>query len=66
MSDTIHTHPIGDLIEHDTASDDCACGPTIEAVKRDDGSAGWHILHHSLDGREFKDGAMHNNGAEDM
>ena len=49
---TVHTYPVGDLIEHDTDTDGCVCGPTIEAVFRDDGSNGWHVLHHSLDGRE--------------
>jgi hypothetical protein len=49
---TVHTYPVNDLIEHDTDSDDCPCGPTIEPVEREDGSIGWHILHHSLDGRE--------------
>jgi len=28
------------------------CGPTVEPVVRDDGSMGWLIVHHSLDGRE--------------
>jgi hypothetical protein len=50
---TIHTIPVNDLIEHDTDSDDCACGPAIEAVFADDGSNGWLISHHSLDGREL-------------
>ncbi len=48
----IHVYPAGDLIEHDTDSSDCACGPTTEPVPRDDGSMGWLITHHSLDGRE--------------
>lgn len=41
----------GDLVEHELA-DDCVCGPTAEPVKRDDGSIGWVVIHHSLDGRE--------------
>lgn len=44
--------PINDLIEHDYYSEDCPCGPTSEPVKRDDGSVGWVLTHHSLDGRE--------------
>jgi hypothetical protein len=48
----VHTYPTRDLIEHETEGDDCACGVTIEPIRRDDGSYGWHILHHSLDGRE--------------
>ena len=51
--DIIHTSPINDVIEHITDGDDCPCGPTTEPVEREDGSFGWHILHHSLDGREF-------------
>ena len=48
----IHVYPANDLIDHDTEDDDCLCGPETEAVLRDDGSYGWLILHHSLDGRE--------------
>jgi hypothetical protein len=49
---TVHTVPINDLIEHDTDGDDCPCGPDVEAVFREDGSNGWLVSHHSLDGRE--------------
>lgn len=49
---TVHVYPLRDLIEHETCGDDCACGPRIEPVQRDDGSYGWLIVHHSLDGRE--------------
>ena len=48
----VHTFPVGDLVEHDTDSGDCVCGPTTKPVTRDDGSIGWQIVHHSLDGRE--------------
>ena len=48
----VHVYPVNDLIEHDTDGDECPCGPTPEAVKRDDGSVGWVLSHHSLDGRE--------------
>lgn len=51
MSDW-HVYPQADVIEHATAGEDCVCGPTIEAIKRDDGSIGWLRIHHSLDGRE--------------
>lgn len=47
----LHVLPVGDLIDH-TTSDDCPCGPRAEAVHRGDGSYGWLIVHHSLDGRE--------------
>ena len=49
---TYHVYPTNDLLEHDTATDDCLCGPAMEAVPREDGSMGWLITHHSLDGRE--------------
>jgi hypothetical protein len=47
----VHVMPIGDLIEH--SFDGCTCGPRSEAVFREDGSNGWLIVHHSLDGREL-------------
>lgn len=49
---TVHTYPTGDLIAHETGGDDCPCGPATEPVERSDGSIGWHVIHHSLDGRE--------------
>ena len=51
MTDTLHVSPVGDLIDH-TADDDCPCGPRTEPVQREDGSMGWVVVHHSLDGRE--------------
>lgn len=53
----LHVAPVDDLIQHDRASDepDCPCGPDVMPVKRDDGSMGWLIVHHSLDGREHGD-----------
>jgi hypothetical protein len=53
---TVHTYPVRDLIEHDTDCGECPCGPTTEAVFREDGSNGWHVIHHSLDGRELREG----------
>jgi hypothetical protein len=50
--DELHVSPMGDLISHDFGEDGCACGPTAEPVVRGDGSCGWVIVHHSLDGRE--------------
>lgn len=49
---TVHTYPLNDLIAHELDGDDCPCGPTTEPVMRADGSNGWHVIHHSLDGRE--------------
>jgi hypothetical protein len=51
MSGEIHVKPVGDLIEHES-TEECVCGPATEAVFRDDGSTGWMVVHHSLDGRE--------------
>lgn len=53
-ADTLHVVPTGDLIEHDTSTDqpDCLCGPRIELVSRPGRSDGWLIVHSSLDGRE--------------
>jgi hypothetical protein len=51
--EAIHIEPINDLIEH--LDSDCPCGPTDEPVERDDGSMGWLVIHHSLDGRESKE-----------
>jgi hypothetical protein len=48
---TVHVEPINDLVDHED-SDECPCGPTVEPVPRDDGSVGWLVIHHSLDGRE--------------
>lgn len=51
----VHVHPLGDLIEHDTETDDCVCVPTARTVAQDDGSIGWVMVHHSLDGRELQE-----------
>lgn len=51
-----HVIPIGDLIEHETGTDDgCPCGPAVEPVELDCGGVGWVIIHHSLDGRELNE-----------
>ena len=52
MSDALHVTPVGDLIDHDTDGDDCPCGPRTNPVQCEDGSMGWVVVHHSLDGRE--------------
>jgi hypothetical protein len=48
---TVHTVPLDDLIVH-AFTDDCPCGPDPMPVPRDDGTQGWIIRHHSLDGRK--------------
>lgn len=54
---TVHVVPVNDLIDH--LDEDCPCGPTVEAVFRDDGSNGWLVTHHSLDGREGREKCPH-------
>ena len=49
-TDDVHVIPKDDLMCH--LAGDCPCGPSTEPVPRDDGSMGWLIIHHSLDGRE--------------
>jgi hypothetical protein len=48
----VHVVPTGDLIEHEVG-DGCVCVPRLEPVPRPDGSVGWLLVHHSLDGREL-------------
>jgi hypothetical protein len=48
----LHVVPLGDAVEH-TSDDDCVCGPTAKLITHDDGSIGWLMIHHSLDGREL-------------
>jgi hypothetical protein len=56
MSDgDVHVEPVNDLIEHDTSGGDCPCGPTTVPVERGDGSIGYVITHHALDGREHSE-----------
>jgi len=50
-----HVHPFGDLIEHDTDTEDCVCGPTAHRVTAADGTDRWLLVHHSLDGREHQE-----------
>lgn len=45
--DNVHVVPIRDEVAH-TYTDDCVCGPAVEAVFRPDGSNGWLHTHHQL------------------
>lgn len=45
---TVHVWPSSDVFDHDVESDDCVCGPEVEAVPGDDGSFGWLLTHHLL------------------
>ena len=64
MPQTVHVYPNNDLIDHDTESGDCPCGPTSEPVFDADGACGWVVTHHSLDGRELNEppGSLHTHG----
>lgn len=53
----MHVYPLNDLVEHEF-TDECVCGPRSEAVRRDDGSYGWVVIHSSLDGREARKSAV--------
>ncbi|MBM4469888.1 hypothetical protein GS982_20030 [Rhodococcus hoagii] len=53
-SNEVHVTPVNDLVAHE-ASGDCLCGPTTEPIPRPDGSMGWLVSHHSLDGRETRE-----------
>lgn len=48
-----HVSPIDDLIEHDTESPDCICGPRVTPIELEDGSIGWLYSHHALDRERF-------------
>lgn len=50
-TEEVHVSPLGDQIGHEL-TEECACGPRVEPVERNDGSTGWGIVHHSLDNRE--------------
>lgn len=50
--ETRHIVPVDDIVDHNTYSDECICGPDFEWVE---GTK--MVLHHSLDGREhFEEG----------
>lgn len=49
---TVHVVPVNDWIVHEAVGDECPCGPDVEPVPNEDGTIGWLISHHSLDGRE--------------
>jgi hypothetical protein len=55
---TLHVTPQHDLVDHDTSTTepDCVCGPEVRPATQEDGSVGWLLVHHSLDGREQAEG----------
>jgi hypothetical protein len=58
VTNTVHVRPIRDLVDHDasTTEPDCVCGPEVRPAVQEDGSMGWLLVHHSLDGRERAEG----------
>lgn len=58
MTNVLHVTPQCDLVDHDTgtAEPDCVCGPEVRPDPQEDGSMGWLLVHHSLDGREQAEG----------
>ena len=50
--DHAHVMPVDDWVAH-TPSEECVCCPWVNPVKREDGSMGWVVVHHGLDGREL-------------
>jgi hypothetical protein len=58
VTHTLHVAPVHDLVDHDTSTTepDCVCGPEVRPATQEDGSVGWLLVHHSLDGREQAEG----------
>lgn len=54
---SLHVIPVGDLVAHET-TDDCPCGPTQQLNEH----GNWIAVHHSLDGREHREGETPNKG----
>lgn len=52
---TLHVHPVDDLVQHRTDGHPCVCGPATQAVFLQDGTNHWLVTHHSLDGREQRE-----------
>lgn len=54
MTNVLHVTPQHDLVDRDTSNcePDCACGPEVRPATQEDGSMGWLLVHHPLDGRE--------------
>ncbi|WP_405559048.1 hypothetical protein OHV08_34195 [Streptomyces canus] len=54
MTDTFHVVAQRGLVDHDTSTSepDCVRGLEVRPTTQEDGSVGWLLAHHSLDGRE--------------
>lgn len=52
VAPSVHTLPVGDAVMHDGRGLMCICGPTVMRVLCVDGTSGWLMVHHALDGRE--------------
>lgn len=51
----VHLYPEDDVFDHDTDNWTCLCGPKREIQYGPNGTD-WLITHHSMDGREHRDG----------
>jgi hypothetical protein len=58
VTNTLDAVPQHDIAGHDTSTTepDCVCGPEVRPATQEDGSVGWLLVHHSLDGREQAEG----------
>lgn len=45
---TNHVYPLGDIIQHDTETDNCVCQPKIEFINGEK-----LVIHNSFDEREI-------------
>lgn len=53
-----HIIPVNDLIEHDT-DEYCVCQPEVEILTTYGTPDQYIYIHHSLDGREYKERGQH-------
>lgn len=52
MNNNYHVAPVNDLIDHNTQSPACECGPRAEVVSENGVVYGTVIVHTALDGRD--------------
>lgn len=43
-----HAMPARDLVKHEVSTE-CACGPSLKVVMREDGLSVWIVGHHALE-----------------
>lgn len=54
---SVHCHPNFDLVSHELTPD-CACGPEATLMHARADADNWMYQHHSLDGREAREGSV--------